>query len=237
MVAPTIEPYFIFRRACRGGIRQSSRRAYVDGIDTPRSAIRNPGVHRMEDFLVRYGLLAVFAGVALEGDVCALLAGVVAHLGFFSLSAAIATTCAGAVTADWTCYGVGRSRAAAMRDTAIYRRVGPFIERLAQRVGAWEVTGARFVFGARVASMLFWGMNRLPFGRFVALDFLGCALWSTLFVSTGFVFSGSAAMLIGRMKRAEHWLLVALLVTVGVVVLIRVAMRSRLRRESNALRP
>ncbi|MBI1813503.1 MAG: DedA family protein [Deltaproteobacteria bacterium] len=190
----------------------------------------------MEDFLVRYGLLAVFAGVALEGDVCALLAGVVAHLGFFSLSTAIVTTCAGALTADWMWYGVGRSRAAAMRDSAIYRRVGPFIERLAQRIGVWEVTGARFVFGARVPSMLFWGMNRLPFGRFIALDFLGCALWSTVFVAAGFMFSGSAAMLLGNMKRAEHWLLAALLVTATAVLLIRRAMRSRLRRESTALR-
>ncbi|HUI28369.1 MAG TPA: DedA family protein [Candidatus Kryptonia bacterium] len=182
----------------------------------------------MEDFLIHYGLLAVFVGAIVEGDGVALLAGVIAHLGFFSLQAGITATALGAVTVDWLCYGVGRSGAAAIRESALYRRVGPSIEDLAGRVGAWEVTAARFVPGARVGSMLFWGMRGLAFGRFAALDLLGCAAWSSLFVALGFAFSGSAAMLIVRVKRTER-LLVAAVVFGGLLWLRRRWMGARKR--------
>ena len=190
----------------------------------------------MEDFLIRYGLLALFAGAALEGDITAILAGVVAHLGFFSLPAAIAVTGIGGTVADCGCYALGRTQAAAMRDTAIYRRVRPFIEQLTARVGTWEITLARFVFGTRVASMLFWGMARLPFARFALLDLVGCALWAVAFVSLGYAFSGSAAMLIGDVKRAERWLLIALLLIAAVIILMRRLMRARLPSRRHSLR-
>ena len=183
----------------------------------------------MEELLTHYGLLAVFVGTIVEGDGVALIAGVIAHLGFFSLPAAITAAALGAITIDWLCYGVGRSRSATIRDTRVYRRVGPFIEQLADRVGAWEVTAARFVPGARVGSMLFWGTRGLAFGRFAALDLLGCIAWSSVFVALGFVFGGSAALLAAQVKRTEHRLLIAGVVLGGLVWLWRRWLRQRTR--------
>jgi membrane protein DedA with SNARE-associated domain len=172
----------------------------------------------MEDALIRYGLWAVFLGATLEGDVSVILAGVLAHLGFFSLPGAIVTGACGGIVADVACYVIGRTHAAAIRDSAIYRRVGPFVERLAQRIGPGEVALARFLYGTRVASMLVWGMYALPVVRFAVLDVIGCTLWSIVLSSLGFVTSSSAAMLIGKFKRAERWLLVSVLLATGAVI-------------------
>ena len=183
----------------------------------------------MEDILIRYGLLAVFLGAMLEGDVSVILAGVLAHLGFFSLTGAIVVGACGGIVADVVCYVIGRTHAATIRGSAVYRRVGAFVEQLAKRTGPWEVVLARFIYGTRIASMLVWGMYGLPVARFVALDVIGCALWATVLTSLGFATSGSATMLIGKFKRAERWLLVSVLLAAGAVIAIRRLAR-RLRR-------
>lgn len=181
----------------------------------------------LENFLIRYGSLAVLIGAAFEGDVTMILAGVIAHLGLVDFPLAVAAGALGACCADAVCYWIGRTRRSPIQRSRVYTRVGPFVERLAIRVGTWELAVARFVYGARIASMLFWGMQGLPFARFAAIDLLGCSLWAMALATLGFVFSGSVAVVVGRVKRAELWLLVALVGTVAVVACVRYLMRRR----------
>ena len=106
-------------------------------------------------------------------------------------------------------YGIGRSRARG-RGRRAYQRVGP-ASNAGGRLGAREIVIARFVFGTRIVSMLFWGIHGLPFARFAVLDVIGCAIWASVLAPLGFIFSGSAAALVGEVKRAERWLLIALI--------------------------
>ena len=179
----------------------------------------------VEDFLVRYGLVAVFFGAALEGDLSIIMAGVFAHLGYFGIVRAIEVACLGAIAGDCGWYWVGRSQSGALRRTRLYRRGAPAIERLVARVGEWEIVLARFVYGTRIASMFFWGVRHLAFVRFLALDALGCVLSVTLLVGVGYALTGSAAVIIGRVRRAERWLAILLAASVGVVLLIRAVSR------------
>ena len=120
----------------------------------------------MEDLLSRFGLLAVLVLAAVEGDISVILAGVVAHLGFFSLPAAIAVGAIGACAGDCVGFYVARKHAATIRDGRIYRRIGPTVESLAARLGVWSIIAARFVYGTRIATILFWGVQRLSFVKF-----------------------------------------------------------------------
>jgi membrane protein DedA with SNARE-associated domain len=190
----------------------------------------------LEDLLVRYGALGVFLGTALEGDLTALLAGVIAHLGLLDLRTALVTTWLGGVAGDVLWYAVGRTGAAAIRSRPVYARVAPLIERVAGRIGPWEVAVSRFLYGAHTASMLFWGVHRLPASRFLALSLLGCGLWAGVFVGLGYVLSNSATVLIGRVKRVERWLAGAIIVAAAGVLVLRAFMR-RLQRAPERLNP
>jgi len=119
----------------------------------------------VEDFLARYGLLAVFAAAAIEGDASVVLAGVVAHLGFFSLPRAVQAASLGGLVGDSAWYALGRLNAAAVRQSRLYLRAAPLIERLVARLGAREIVISRFVYGTRIASMFYWGVHGLPYGR------------------------------------------------------------------------
>jgi membrane protein DedA with SNARE-associated domain len=174
----------------------------------------------LQQLLINYGLIAVLIGSAFEGDFTLLLAGVVSHLGIFPFPLAVAAGAVGSLAGDTAWYLVGRLRGPRFREGKFYRRVGPTIERLAKRMGPWELLAARFVYGTKAASMLFWGLHGLSLPRFLLIDVLGCVLGSLVFTSLGYLVSGSATVLMGHVKRFELWLLGAFLVGVIIVVII-----------------
>ena len=130
-----------------------------------------------------------------------------------------------ALVGDSAWYALGRMGGAAIRGRDAYRRVGPLVERLARRVGPWEIVLTRFVFGTRTASMVFWGMRGLPWLRFAAFDLLGATLGAVCLVTLGFLASQSAERLLGRVKQVERWLLVAVVATAAAVVVVHLVGR------------
>ncbi len=181
----------------------------------------------MEALLLSFGLIMVFLGTAVEGDVTMMLAGVTAHLGLFRLAEAVAVGALGGFAGDVFYYGLGRWHSSTIRSTQLYRRAEPVIGRFTARFGPLEIIVARFIYGTRVASMVFWGVQRLPLWRFALIDAVGCALWAAALGGLGFTLSGSAVLLVGRVRRVRVWLLGALLGCAALVLLYRAILRRR----------
>ena len=182
----------------------------------------------IEQLVIRHGLLAVFIGSALEGDFTLILAGVVAHLGFFPFPLAVGVGMLGSFIGDSVWYLLGRFGGPGFRAGRFYRRVGPRIQRLADRFGPWQLVLARFVYGTKAASMVFWGLHGLKFRRFGPIDAIGCALGSAVFTGLGYLVSGSATLLLGRVRRVQLWLLGAVLVGAVLVLIIHLTARREL---------
>ncbi len=181
----------------------------------------------LQHFLERHGVLAVFIGAALEGDLTLVLTGIVAHLGYFPLAAAIGAGAAGSLVSDCLWYALGRWRGPRFRAGSIYRRFGPQVEKLAARLGPWQLLTARFVYGTKNATMVFWGLHGLRFRRFFPIDMLGCALGAGTFVTLGFLLGGSAEALMGKVKRIEYLLLAGIVLAVVVLFVIKHILRKR----------
>jgi membrane protein DedA with SNARE-associated domain len=174
----------------------------------------------LQELLVQYGPIAVLIGSAFEGDFTLILAGVVAHLGIFAFPVAVTAGALGSFIGDTAWYALGRIRGPKFREGRFYRRVGPTIQRLADRMGPWELLAARFVYGTKAASMVFWGLHDLPLSRFVLIDGLGCVIGATIFTGLGYVVSGSATVLLGKVRRVQLWLLGILVIGIVIVYLI-----------------
>src|SRR5262245_55908266 len=155
----------------------------------------------MGALLLRYGLVAVFIGGALEGDVTFVAAGVLVHRGLFQLPLVIVVGTLGALTGDCALYWLGRSGSTRIRNTKTYQRAEPIATRLASRLGPWQILIARFVYGSRMASIIFWGTRRLSFFKFVGVDSIGCLIWSCLLMTLGRLLSNEATILIGEVRR------------------------------------
>ena len=90
----------------------------------------------LEHLVMRYGLLAVLLGSAVEGDFTLILAGVCAHLGYFPFPLAVAAGAVGSFAGDLAWYTLGRLRGPRFRAGRFYQRVGHRIEALAR--AAWD---------------------------------------------------------------------------------------------------
>jgi membrane protein DedA with SNARE-associated domain len=181
-----------------------------------------------EHLILRYGLAAVFVGAAVEGDLTLILAGVAAHLGYFSFSTALAASVLGGFLGDLAWYSLGRLRGPRFRAGRLYQRVGHRIEILARRLGAAELIASRFVYGTKAASMVFWGLHGMSLPRFLLIDAIGCVLGSLVFTGLGYAVSGSATVLLGSVRRVERWLLGAVLVGALLVFVINWAAKKEL---------
>jgi membrane protein DedA with SNARE-associated domain len=183
----------------------------------------------IQDVLSRFGLVGIFAGALIEGDVTMILAGVIAHLGYVTLANAILIGTLGGFAADATAYGAGRFWSNPIRSSPLYRRVGPTIEHIIDVLGPRHILIARFLWGTNLASMAFWGIRRLRFVQFAALALAGCAIWAAGLGALGFFLSSSATLLVGEVKHAELWLLGALLCGAFVFAAVRALLRRRWR--------
>jgi len=179
------------------------------------------GLHLpVQQLLIHYGLLAVLVGSAFEGDLTLILAGVVSHLGIFPFALAVGAGTLGSLVGDSLWYGFGRFRGPRFREGKLYRRVGPTIDRLARRMGPWQLLVSRFVYGTKAASMVFWGLHGLSAVKFFLIDALGCVLGSVVFTGLGYLVSGSASVLLGKVHRVQLWLLGALVIGIVIVYLV-----------------
>ena len=182
----------------------------------------------MAEWITRWGLFAIFAGAATEGDLTMVLAGASCHLGLLRLPDVIAIGFAGSLLSDAILFALARTHADRIRETGLYRRAAPRLSGFLDRVGPRQILTARFVYGTRVPTMLLWGIRGLSWKRFLALAPVGCAAWAAAIALLGFVSSRGASKLLGEVESVELWLLGVLLVGAAIVLFVR--LRPRLRR-------
>ena len=199
----------------------------------------------MREFLNTYGLWAAFLLALLENDVAFIAIGVVARLGDgdpgtpddFNVFTALAAAVVGAVIHDTFWFSIGYLHSDWFKSSKVYQRIGPAVERLANRFGPWEIFFARFVYGTRNPTSVFWGIHHLPYAKFAGIDLLGLGLWGSLLVTIGFNFTGLALRIIGKVERHHHphLLLIAIAIASVAFFLLRLFNRRRIYKKQLAL--
>ena len=184
----------------------------------------------MRDFLNHYGLWAAFVLALLENDVAFIAIGVVLKLGDenpltpdLNLFTAMPAAIIGALIHDSVWFTVGHMNSDVIKSSRVYRRIGPMVERLAERFGPWEIFIARFIYGTRNPSSVFWGIQKLPYAEFAGLEVLSLTIWGGLLTTVGYHSTGWALKLIGKVQPQHHakLLIIAILIAFVVVALLR----------------
>ena len=152
----------------------------------------------------QYGIYAVFALCTVEGDITLLLAGVLAHngnFGQFSLLKVYVAGTLGGMAGDTFGYFIGRIFQKTVKNYSFYKVAQPRIERLVDKFGGYAIIISKYVYGIRTAMCLFNGVGRMPFTRFLFLDFISCSIWVLTLSSVGYFFSGAITTIIGDFKQ------------------------------------
>jgi len=167
---------------------------------------------QLESLLRAYGLWAVFFAAAIEGDLTLLLTGMLVHLRIWAAYEALPVGALGALAGDSLYFWLGHGTARRWLTTAHGQRLIPHFKRAADRYGVRSLFFARYIYGARMATMFFWGMRRLPYVEFLELDALNCIIWATVFGGIGYLFSSTLESLLGRLRLVQSWLLIGVVV-------------------------
>ncbi|MGN6606891.1 MAG: DedA family protein [Jatrophihabitans sp.] len=174
---------------------------------------------------------SAFVGVVLPGEIGVVLGGVLANQHKLSLTAVLVAGIAGAVIGDSIGFWVGqrygerilrRIPDRLLSDEKLHRA-----EDSLRRLGGKSVFVGRFTAALRALVPGLAGMSRLPYGRFLAWNVAGGAIWATAFVLIGYL----AGSQYHRVERYANYVGIALLVVIAAVVLVR---RYRSRRAERA---
>jgi membrane protein DedA with SNARE-associated domain len=169
------------------------------------------------ELIGQYGLYAVLILVMIEGDITLLIAGVLAHSGFFgeySFARVLIWGTIGGCASDNIAYFAGRAFCEGVREVRFYRAAKPRLERLTNKFGPLSIFLSKYIYGLRWAACVFYGVGRMPYLRFLLLSFASCFLWVFVLSGAGYFFSGAVMGLIGDFQRLGKVLLV--IVVVGI---------------------
>jgi membrane protein DedA with SNARE-associated domain len=162
-----------------------------------------------------YGYAAVALGAFLEGESVLLLGAAAAARGQLSLPAVIAVAALASFLGDQLFFQVGRRYGNAL--LARFPTLRPRAERvreLLQRHHLPLILSIRFLYGLRIAGPVAIGMSRVPWPRFMGLNFAGAACWALSIAGLGYGMGRVLGRLLAGVDADELWgaaLLAALL--------------------------
>jgi membrane protein DedA with SNARE-associated domain len=174
--------------------------------------------HFFYELVAQYGLYAVFFLAMIEGDITLLLAGVLAHGGFFgeySFLKVLGAGTAGGVAGDQLAYGLGRWFRSGVREYRFYRAARPRIERLTGTFGPLAIFFSKYVYGLRTATCVFYGVAKMRYPRFLPITLLSCFAWVCILSGAGYFFHSIVVNFIGDFQRLGKLLLVIVVVGIG----------------------
>lgn len=164
-----------------------------------RGRTNAPGYAPLEPLILRYGLFAVFAGSAIEGEPFALAGGVLAHRHLLSVPAALLAAIGGALFVDQLWFHLARRA----RHSRIVRGVAkrPAFARSLALIERHPVAFAllfRFAYGLRAVAPVAIGASRVDARLFVPLNVVAAIVWGGLFTALGYALGPSFAAVEAR---------------------------------------
>jgi membrane protein DedA with SNARE-associated domain len=143
----------------------------------------------MNEFVTKWGYLAVFLGSLIEGESIILPAGYFASQGCLSLYKIILIAFVGTVIADQTLFVVGKKFGQRLlKKFPHFQKPAEKALRFLEVYDTWFMLTFRFIYGIRIISPVVIGLSHIQFVRFSILNIIAAAIWSVVSCSVGYFF-------------------------------------------------
>ena len=131
----------------------------------------------------------MFAFASSHSLLLTLFAGYASHSGALDFTKLIAVCWFGTFTGDVIRFWIGRRFGTRwLGSSPRIERIVQTVARLADRHYVWMILFHRYPYGIRGVAGFAYGMSRLPWSTFLALNFVAAGLWSCAIVSAGYAF-------------------------------------------------
>ena len=174
----------------------------------------------LEYILAQYGLVALFVGAFLEGEVVVVVAGILASLDYLPLYSVIMTTMIATFIGDQVFFMLGRKHG------KIFLEKRPHIAERAEKIHDLlhshqnkVLFGFRFVYGMRIPTLIALGTSEISQKKFVIFNIFNSVTWTFAFVLGGYFFGDIFESVLKKVGFYEKQLFIGLAV-IGLVVWI-----------------
>lgn len=207
-----------------------------------------PGfLHGLEPTLNELGYLAVFGlvlvedfGIPVPGETMLILGAVYAGSGRLNVIVVGLVGFAGAVIGDNVGFAIGH-----FGGRPLVERFGRYVFLTPKRVeaataffgrhGGWIIIVARFIEGLRQANGIIAGTTGMHWGRFLAFNAIGAALWVVVWTSVGYLAGSNLGAIYDAITRYAGYVAVAIgVLLVGYLAWRILRARRRQRQASSA---
>ena len=171
----------------------------------------------LEVIIAQYGLVAVFVGTFLEGEIVVIAGGLLARLEFLSLTWVLIIAF---VAGDQFFFYLGRKKGTAFLEKRHRRHWRARAEKVHDLIHNHQnkiLFGYRFLYGLRIPTLFAIGTSELSTKKFVLLNLINSAVWSVIFVLGGYFFGEFFALLVGNVKNYEKEVLIGVVVVALIV--------------------
>lgn len=177
----------------------------------------------LSQIIAQYGIYAVFALCMVEGDITLLISGAMAQGGFFgdySFIKVVFFGTLGGMVGDNIGYAIGRIFHEKAKHYRFYQMAQPRVDKLIAKFGGFAIIISKYIYGIRAAMCIFYGIGKMPFARFIVLDFISCFVWVLILAGTGYFFSGAITSIIGDFQQIGIALFFVILFVVIVLYVV-----------------
>ncbi|MDO8579704.1 MAG: DedA family protein [bacterium] len=174
----------------------------------------------LEVIIAQYGLVAVFVGTFLEGEIVVIAGGLLARLEFLSLTWVLIVAFVATFAGDQFFFYLGRKKGTAFLEKRHRRHWRARAEKVHDLIHNHQnkiLFGYRFLYGLRIPTLFAIGTSELPTKKFVLLNLINSAVWSVIFVLGGYFFGEFFALLVGNIKNYEKEVLIGVVVVALIV--------------------
>lgn len=174
----------------------------------------------LEVILAQYGLIALFIGTFIEGEIVVIAGGLLARLDFLSIYWVLPIAFTATFLGDQFYFYLGRKKGTAFLEKKHRKHWRKRAERVHDLIHNHQnkiLFCYRFLYGLRIPTLFAIGTSELPTKKFVLLNLVNSAVWTLLFTFGGYFFGEFFAGLVGDIKNYEKEVLIGVAIA-GVVV-------------------
>lgn len=171
----------------------------------------------LEVILAQYGLIAVFLGTFLEGEIVVIAGGLLSRIGFLDLKLVFPTVFLATFLGDLFFFYLGRRHAVKFLEKRPHIKVRS--ERVRELIHEHHnkiLFGYRFLYGLRIPTLLALGTSELSTKKFVFINLLNSVIWSILFCLGGYFFGDVFTLFVDNIKSYEKEVFIG----IGIVAVI-----------------
>ncbi|MEW6365047.1 MAG: VTT domain-containing protein [Acidobacteriota bacterium] len=175
----------------------------------------------MDEFIRHYGLIALYAGMWIEGETVLVIAGFLLHQGLFGFWSLFVVAVLGTLSVDHAMYFAGRFSGR----LRVVRHIHPesvdpqsWKARLGENWLAF--VAIRFIYGTRLPFIFYLGTRQLAWRRFFERECLAAAAWCFVWLLFGHFIGRMLEAFYGELHRHHRVWTVVVLAAAGTAITV-----------------